>query len=113
MFDGVFYLGSVPEDEGYQQYGIPHYHVRAQNESRIYKKQLLRTFLVPNPLKSKISFELKAVTGEQCIHYEIVIKFDVTNQAATEFAENVKANRPKEWDEKSIKDLRAMHLIPD
>ncbi|MFN6475282.1 hypothetical protein [Nostoc sp. DedQUE07] len=106
-------LGSVPTEEGYQQAGTANYHVRAQNETKIYKKQLLRLFPIPTSLKGKVGFQVKVFTGEKCLFYEVVIKYNGGLQDATQFAENVKANCPTEWDEQSIDELRAMHLIPD
>ncbi|MEH2102555.1 MAG: hypothetical protein V7K76_22950 [Nostoc sp.] len=63
FMDDELRLGSVPAEEGYQQYGIPNYHVRAQNESKIYKKQLLRLFPIPKSLRGKADFQLDINLG--------------------------------------------------
>ncbi|WP_143861610.1 hypothetical protein [Nostoc linckia] len=102
----------MPTDEGYQQAGTADYHPRAQSECQIYKKQLLRLFPIPDSLKELIRFEVDPFQNAHCIYYEVVINFDGGVEEASQFAENVKANRPSEWDEQATKQLEALHLIP-
>lgn len=88
-----FELGPTPCDEDCAQVGSDNFHARAMSECQRYKALLEKQF----PPIAGTRFAIKGFPHDFGTYYEVVIKFDPTQDSAVAFAHNVECNLPANW----------------
>lgn len=91
-------LGPTPAEESCAQLGADDYDERVKIEGRAYIAQLIRQFGTP---PTGVSLRLKAFPHDFGSYHEIVVQFDDNDEAASDWAYNVEAHTPGEWDDEA------------
>jgi hypothetical protein len=104
MYDTIE-IGPVPCDENCEQVGTDNYSaVKARKECEIYKAQIERTFTIPEGVFLKITSNPHDFGN----YFEVVIKYDESNEKAVEAAYHIEEQLPAEWDEVSKQQLKGI-----
>jgi hypothetical protein len=101
MTDELF-LSPTPIGEDCAQLGAADYSTKSSKECRAFINQLKRVFGEP---PSGANLRIKACPHDFGTYKDVVVVFDDTNEAATEYAYKVEANLPEFWDEESLKEI--------
>jgi hypothetical protein len=106
-------LGPTPAEESCQQLGSDNYAVDAKKECRVYIEFLQRLFPIPEHLEESLMFKIKSCPHDYGDYYDVMIKFDSEIPEAVDFAYNVEANLPGEWDDIAREKLRTLGLLTE
>lgn len=88
-------IGSVPSGEDCAQVGEEDYHVKAITECRRFLDLIKRTVGEP-PEGAKLG--IKGFEHDFGTYYEVVVYYDVDDEAATSYAYKVESEAPQNWD---------------
>jgi hypothetical protein len=88
-------LSSAPVGEECAQLGSDGYYERAQKECKSLIRQLRRQF-GNEPVGARLY--VKSNPHDFGSYYEVACKFDENSQEAIEYAYNIEANMPENWD---------------
>jgi len=95
-------LASAPVGEECAQLGSPDYYERAKKECNAFIGQLRRKF-GKEPVGARLY--VKANAHDFGSYYEVACKFDGSNQEAIEYAFDLEANLPENWDKQAKSEL--------
>lgn len=95
-------LSSAPVGEECAQLGSDGYYERAKKECNAFIRQLRREF-GDEPTGARLY--VKFNPHDFGSYYEVACKFDENSQEAIEYAYNLEANLPENWDEKAKVEL--------
>ena len=98
-------LGCTPYDEPCAQVGSDDYYDRAKIECRAYINQLKRSFPIPSEIDAWYS--ITSNPHDFGDYYDVVIKYDESNDDACNFAQSVDDNLPANWDTEALQELKA------
>lgn len=95
-------LAPVPLDEECAQLGAADYSTRSRKECTAFIAQLIRVFGEP---PRGAHFKMTSNPHDFGTYRDVDIVFDDENDAACEYAYNIEANIPANWDEEALKEL--------
>lgn len=95
-------LCSTPVDEDCTQLGTENYGTKAQKECKAFINQLRRQF-GPEPDGAKL--RTKAFPHDFGSYYEVVVYYDTEIKKTIDYAFNIEANLPENWDNEAISEL--------
>ena len=101
-------LGPTPAEEPCEQSDGSRNKIRRENN--VYRRQLERTFPIPDALQGSVRFGVKTFPHDFGSYSEVVIMFDTDNETAVEFAYDVDARLGElcgTWDA-----ISQAHLLP-
>jgi hypothetical protein len=89
-------LGPVPAGETCAQVGTEHYLAMSLRECKVYQRMLQR--LCPIPQGLPVAFVVRSHAHDFGPYREVSVRFCGGSQAAVDFAYDVDANVPEQWD---------------
>lgn len=96
-------IGSTPFEEPCAQVGSDDYEKNSRIESKVFINQLLRVFGEP---PTGVSIRVKTFPHDFGSYREVVVYYDDENQGAVDYAYNIEANTPSNWDSIALQELR-------
>jgi len=96
-------IGPSPCDEGCVQVGANNYQSESTRECARFILQLRRVF---GPEPKGALLEIKSFDHDFGAYREVVCWYDDTLPESGEYAFNIEANTPENWDEEALKDSK-------
>lgn len=95
-------LGSTPCNEDCAQVGTDDYFARAKKECNVYMGQIMREF---PEFPDGCWLSVKGFPHDFGTYYEVIVRYDETDEQATEFAYKLEGECPTEWDSEARNEL--------
>lgn len=99
----IFELCSTPSEEQCAQVGSKNYRRNALLECEAMIAQFRRKF---GPEPAGVRFRPKSNPHDFGTYYDVCLEFNGESDEAIEYAYNVEANTPENWDKKSLQFLK-------
>lgn len=71
-------------------------------ECKRFKEMLEKRFPVPSSLEGKVWFSIKSNPHDFGSYLEVVVKYDMEDEQASEFALFVESNTPETWSDEKV-----------
>jgi hypothetical protein len=94
VHDDILYLGSAPAEENCVEVGDPDYSRKAKVECRAYI-EAIRKVCGREPEGARLS--VKSNAHDYGVYYDVVVRFDGSNEAAAEYAYRCEGQGPTTW----------------
>ena len=99
-------LETTPYSEDCAKVGQDDYTERSKLESRVFIKQLLRQFPIPEILEREIKYKVKLNFHDFGDYREVRVYYNSNNGEAWDYASYVEDNIPENWDEEALAELK-------
>lgn len=94
-------LGPVPAEESCEQVGTPGYDVDKAFDECFRFRARIRNFCGPEP-NAAVFLTITNNPHDFGFYYDVVVKFDDSNQEAVDYAFAVESNLPGTWEEAGV-----------
>lgn len=98
----ILEIGATPCEETCTQVGTDNYMERATKECRTFIHQLRRLF---GKEPEGATLFVRACEHDSGTYHEVAVRFDRTNDAASDYAYKIEAECPANWDDAARKEL--------
>jgi hypothetical protein len=95
-------IGPVPNGEICAQLGADNYEKLSKIESKAYANQIQRMF--PD-MPYGVFIKRTSNPHDFGTYYELAIQYDINEEEAVEFVNNIEGNLPEEWDDQARQEL--------
>ena len=98
-------IGSTPSNEACAQVGSDGYCIKSRIECVVFANQLLRMF-PDTPEGAHVG--TKSFPHDFGTYYEVVVKYEDTDESAMHYAFMLESKAPEDWDDEAKKELTEM-----
>jgi len=93
---GIMTIGPGPCEESVAQVGSSGYEERSRRECQVFKRMLER--LYPIPADCPATLIVKSFPHDFGAYREVCVRYDDNSEVASDYAFDLEANAPAEWD---------------